>query len=110
VRDKEDSAFAVNFWERSCTCREFQLLTIPCSHAIAATIKEGIRVETMVGVHHTIPYLKLAYKEMIMPVPDMDTLAPSLVMSEAESLRHLTFVGHREGRVRGDYSLGESLR
>ncbi|CAD5324615.1 unnamed protein product [Arabidopsis thaliana] len=77
VRDREDSAFAVNLWERSCTCREFQLLTIPCSYAIAAAIKEGIRVETMVGVHHTVPYLKLAYKGMIMPVPDMDTLTPS---------------------------------
>ncbi|CAE6074681.1 unnamed protein product [Arabidopsis arenosa] len=38
---------------------------------------EGIRVDTMVGVHHTVPQLRSAYKEMIMRVPDMATLAPS---------------------------------
>ncbi|CAE5959303.1 unnamed protein product [Arabidopsis arenosa] len=57
VREKGGAAFAVNLWERTCTCREFQLLTIPCSHAIAAAIQEGIRVDTMVGVHHTTPSL-----------------------------------------------------
>lgn len=77
VRDRNDSGFAVNLWERTCTCREFQLLTIPCSHAIAAGIKEGIRVDTMVGIHHTVPHLRLAYQGIIMPVPDMDTLTPS---------------------------------
>ncbi|XP_020878799.1 uncharacterized protein LOC110227734 [Arabidopsis lyrata subsp. lyrata] len=77
VRDRNDSGFVVNLWERTCTCREFQLLTIPCSHAIAASIKEGIRVDTMVGIHHTVPHLRLAYQGIIMPVPDMDTLTPS---------------------------------
>ncbi|KAG7559341.1 Zinc finger SWIM-type [Arabidopsis thaliana x Arabidopsis arenosa] len=77
VRDMVDSGYAVNLWERTCTCRQFQLLTIPCSHAIAAAIREGIRVDTMVGVHHTVPQLRSAYKELIMPVPDMATLAPS---------------------------------
>lgn len=77
MRDKEDSAFTVNLWERTCTCREFQLLTIPCSHAIEATIKERICVETMVGVYHIVPYLRLAYKGVIMPIADMVTLAPS---------------------------------
>ncbi|KAG7567381.1 Zinc finger SWIM-type [Arabidopsis thaliana x Arabidopsis arenosa] len=77
VRDMVDCGYAVNLWERTCTCRQFQLLTIPCSHAIAAAIREGIRVDTMVGVHHTVPQLRSAYKELIMPVPDMATLAPS---------------------------------
>ena len=31
----------------------------------------------MVGVHHTVPQLRLAYKELIMLVPDMATLALS---------------------------------
>ncbi|KAG7544029.1 Zinc finger SWIM-type [Arabidopsis thaliana x Arabidopsis arenosa] len=77
VRDMMDCAYAVHLWERTCTCRQFQLLTIPCSHAIAAAIREGIRVDTLVGVNHTVPILRLSYKEMIMPVPDMATLAPS---------------------------------
>ncbi|EOA12319.1 hypothetical protein CARUB_v10007958mg, partial [Capsella rubella] len=77
VHDSEDSAFAVNLWERTCTCREFQLLTIPCSHAIAAAIREGLKVDTLVGVTHTVPHLRAAYSEMILPVPDMANLAPS---------------------------------
>jgi len=77
VQERKDSTFAVNLWERTGTFIEFQLLTISCSHAIAAVIKEGICVETMVGVHHTVPYLRLAYRGVIMPVHDMDTLTPS---------------------------------
>ncbi|CAE6157678.1 unnamed protein product [Arabidopsis arenosa] len=77
VREKGGAAFAVNLCERTCTCREFQLLTIPCSHAIAAAIQEGIRVDTLVGVHHTNPQLRLSYQALIMPVPDTETLTPS---------------------------------
>ena len=77
VREKRGSTFAVNLWERTCTCREFQLLTIPCSHAIVAAIEEGICVDTMVGVHHTNPELRLSYQALIMPVPDTETLTPS---------------------------------
>jgi len=77
VRDMMECGYAVNLWERICTCRQFQLLTIPCSHAISAAIREGVRVDTFVGVQHTVPQLLLAYKELIMPVPDMATLVPS---------------------------------
>ncbi|CAD5324721.1 unnamed protein product [Arabidopsis thaliana] len=49
VRDMVNCGYAVNLWERTCTCRQFQLLTIPCSHAIAAAIREGVRVNSMVG-------------------------------------------------------------
>ncbi|XP_023633353.1 uncharacterized protein LOC111828992 [Capsella rubella] len=67
----------VNLWERTCSCREFQILTIPGSYAIAAVIKEGVRVDTLLGVSHTVPNLRFAYADMIMPVLDMATLAPS---------------------------------
>ncbi|KAG7564152.1 Zinc finger PMZ-type [Arabidopsis suecica] len=77
VREKGGAAFAVNLWERTCTCREFQLLTIPYSHAISAAIQEEIRVDTLVGVHHTNPQLRLSYQALIMPVPDTETLTPS---------------------------------
>ncbi|XP_024011367.1 uncharacterized protein LOC112086626 [Eutrema salsugineum] len=74
VRDAMDIAYAVHLWEQSCTCRAFQLLGIPCEHAIAAGIRDGVRVETLVNVHYTVQYRRLAYEAMIMPVPDMDTL------------------------------------
>ncbi|EOA28310.1 hypothetical protein CARUB_v10024509mg, partial [Capsella rubella] len=77
VHDDADSAFVVHLWERTCTCCEFQMLTIPSTHAIAAAIREGVRVDTLVGVSHTVPHLRACYAEMIMPVPDMENLAPS---------------------------------
>jgi len=57
--------------------REFQLLTIPCSHAISAAIEEGLRMNTMVRVHHTTPQLRFSYQALIMLVPDTETLTPS---------------------------------
>ena len=77
VRETRGASFAVNLWERTCTCREFQLLTIPCSHPIAATIQKGLRVDTMVEIHHTTPQLRLSYQALIMPVPDTEMLTPS---------------------------------
>ncbi|EOA12338.1 hypothetical protein CARUB_v10007906mg, partial [Capsella rubella] len=77
VHDDKDSAFVVNLWERTCACREFQILMIPCSHAIAAAIEEEVRVDTLMGVSHTLPNLRFAYADLIMSVPDMATLAPS---------------------------------
>ncbi|XP_024010927.1 uncharacterized protein LOC112086250 [Eutrema salsugineum] len=76
VRDKMDTAFAVSLWEQTCSCKEFQLLHIPCFHAIAAALKEGVRVDNLVDIHYTTQYRKLAYSKVIMPVPDMDHLAP----------------------------------
>ena len=49
----------------------------------------------MVGVHHTVPYLRLAYKGIIMPVSDMGTLTPSthttIVTKQVISCRVLTW-------------------
>ena len=71
IRERGGATFTVNLWERTCTCREFQLLTILCSHAI------GLRVDTMVGIHHTTPQLRLSYQALMIPVPDTETLTPS---------------------------------
>lgn len=38
VRDENEVAYVVHLWERSCTCREFKLLQIPCKHDVAAAI------------------------------------------------------------------------
>lgn len=76
VHDDDDNAFAVNLMDRTCTCREFQLLTIPCTHAVAAAIKEGTKVDTLVGPYHTIANLRMEYAGLVMHVPDMTVLAP----------------------------------
>lgn len=77
VREETDVGFAVNLWERSCSCREFQLLGIPCRHAVVAAIREGIRVDSLVDEYYTVEYRRKAFAGIIMHVPDMDSLAPS---------------------------------
>lgn len=77
VRDDVDIFYAVNLWERTCSCREFQLLCFPCCHAVVAAIRAGIRVDSLVGAHYKVDYRKKGFAGIIMPVPDMDTLAPS---------------------------------
>lgn len=76
VRDKKDFSNAVHLWERTCTCREFQLLQIPCKHAVAAAIQSGVPVESLAGPPYKMEGTKLAYGCMIIPVPDMDNLRP----------------------------------
>ncbi|XP_024009344.1 uncharacterized protein LOC112084444 [Eutrema salsugineum] len=61
VWDEVETAFAVNLSERTCT----------------AAIREGIQVDSLVDIHYSNEYRKLAYKGLIMPVPDMDHLAPN---------------------------------
>lgn len=77
VRDEENVSYAVHLWERTCSCREFQLLKIPCKHAISAAVQADVRVDSLAGACWTVEFRKLGYKELIMPVPDMDTLSPS---------------------------------
>lgn len=77
VRDEKDVAYAVHLWERSCTCREFQLLQIPCKHAVAAAVRAGVPVSSLAGATFRVDVRKLAYDGHIMPVPDMDAIRPS---------------------------------
>ncbi|KAH0872560.1 hypothetical protein HID58_069922, partial [Brassica napus] len=41
VKEKNGSSFYVNLDTKSCSCYSFQMLLIPCPHAIAAAIKEN---------------------------------------------------------------------
>lgn len=59
--------------DRSCSCFEFQKLSIPCSHAIAAALKANVKVEGLVGDVYTIEYLKAAYAEHVLPPVELNT-------------------------------------
>lgn len=73
VQDLKGSLFVVSLTDRSCSCFEFQKLSIPCSHAIAAALKANVAVEGLVGDVYTINYLKAAYAEHVLPPVELDT-------------------------------------
>lgn len=67
-------SYVVDLQSRTCTCEEFTLLKIPCSHAIAAASKSDIKVEELAAPHYGTFFWSLAYNGNINPVPDMSTL------------------------------------
>ncbi|RID45841.1 hypothetical protein BRARA_I02536 [Brassica rapa] len=68
VRNKEGGSFHVNLGNKSCSCNVFQALMIPCSHAIAASIKAKVKVESLVSEVYSVECLGNAYKVDIFPV------------------------------------------
>ncbi|XP_024010298.1 uncharacterized protein LOC112085325 [Eutrema salsugineum] len=47
VYNRKGDRFEVNLVSKSCSCREFQMLLIPCRHAIAATSCCGIEINEL---------------------------------------------------------------
>ncbi|KAJ0255795.1 hypothetical protein HA466_0088470 [Hirschfeldia incana] len=49
VRGKEGVPFCVDLERKTCSCLEFDMLHIPCGHAVAAAIHSNRRVDELVG-------------------------------------------------------------
>ncbi|CAF2227280.1 unnamed protein product [Brassica rapa] len=70
VKDKNEISFHVNLSTNLCSCFAFQSLKIPCSHAIAAVIKEKISVESLVSEFYNLEKLQSSYAEAVYPICD----------------------------------------
>lgn len=68
VKDKLGTSYHVNLAQKTCTCNAFQKLLIPCSHSIAAAIKEKVRIESLVSKFYSAETLACAYAEDILPI------------------------------------------
>ncbi|RIA04115.1 hypothetical protein BRARA_K01685 [Brassica rapa] len=75
VRNKNGAGFHVDLVNKTCSCGEFQMLSIPCSHAIASAIKGKIGVDSLVSPAYTVEKLRSAYAGSVLPVPDFTGLA-----------------------------------
>ncbi|CAN6904373.1 unnamed protein product [Brassica oleracea] len=75
VRNKNGASFHVNLANKTCSCYEFQMLAIPCSHAIAAAIEAKVSVESLVLLAYKMSELRGAYAGSVAPVPDYNGLA-----------------------------------
>ncbi|XP_024009419.1 uncharacterized protein LOC112084502 [Eutrema salsugineum] len=62
VRNKEGVPFLVNLETQACSCHEFQMLRIPCCHAIVAALRSETRVDSLVGIEYTTAFWNKAYE------------------------------------------------
>lgn len=74
VRNKEGSSFHVDINKKFCSCFEFQLLEIPCQHAIAAAITAKVKVDSLVAEEYTKRAMVAAYAGSVAPVIDTDSI------------------------------------
>lgn len=86
VRDDVGDFNRVDLERRTCSCREFETMGIPCTHATAASVNGKHNVEGLVAREYTTSYWSLAYAGSINPVdpskvtnmqPGMQLLPPS---------------------------------
>ncbi|XP_056847461.1 uncharacterized protein LOC108831235 [Raphanus sativus] len=74
VRNKEGCSFHVDISKRFCSCFEFQVLEIPCQHAIAAAIIAKVKVDSLVAEEYTKNAMVAAYAGSVAPVIDTDNI------------------------------------
>ncbi|KAL0729396.1 hypothetical protein Bca4012_025489 [Brassica carinata] len=63
-------SFTVDLENRTCTCLEFQMLGLPCRHAIAAASSRNMEYNMYVSKHHLKETWAAAVEGIILPVQD----------------------------------------
>lgn len=67
VCDDNRMYYRVNLQMRTCSCKAFDMLAIPCDHAVAAAVKAKHNVESLVAVEYSTSYWAMAYSDGINP-------------------------------------------
>ncbi|KAL0326461.1 UNVERIFIED_CONTAM: hypothetical protein Sradi_5215400 [Sesamum radiatum] len=57
-----------NLEMRTCTCRIWQLLGIPCKHACSAIFNQNLQPEDMVHPYYNVDTYKQVYEHAILPI------------------------------------------
>ncbi|KAK3230158.1 hypothetical protein Dsin_002039 [Dipteronia sinensis] len=60
----------VDLDERSCSCRQWDLDELSCSHAVAVARFKGVSINALASKFYTTGFLKHAYEMSVNPVPD----------------------------------------
>lgn len=74
VKTPLGESYHVDLTSKTCSCEEFDLLKIPCAHAICASLSVKLEVHTLVAPEYSDFYWRLAYHDSINPVPDMNNI------------------------------------
>ncbi|XP_024010363.1 uncharacterized protein LOC112085384 [Eutrema salsugineum] len=69
VYDPSGVRFEVNLQSKICSCRQFQMLLIPCCHALAASSYGQIDNNILVGEVYTTGFMRSLYEGVFHPVP-----------------------------------------
>ncbi|VVA94098.1 unnamed protein product [Arabis nemorensis] len=72
VQTRKGEIFIVDLERKTCSCREFQLMLIPCSHALAVAADVDVSTEKLVRDVYSTSVWRAAYERTIHPVPTGD--------------------------------------
>ncbi|CAL9239313.1 unnamed protein product [Arabidopsis halleri] len=72
VSNSKGVAFIVNLNTKTCSCKVFETLGIPCCHALAAARAHGVPIPEMVDNHYKTGEWINAYSAVVMPVPNVE--------------------------------------
>ncbi|EOA15769.1 hypothetical protein CARUB_v10006926mg [Capsella rubella] len=80
VNDGSGCSFIVDLENKTCTCRVFDVLKVPCCHALAARGVRQLDVYSFVDQSYFVEPWQKKYEKVIMPVPkERDTDIPPVV-------------------------------
>ncbi|XP_010484974.1 PREDICTED: uncharacterized protein LOC104763274 [Camelina sativa] len=84
VNDGRGIVFTVDLQNKTCTCRVFDVLKVPCCHALAARGVLQIDIYTLIGEFYFVEPWRKKYSQIIMSVPkERDNDIPEAVTVEA---------------------------
>ncbi|KAG7572603.1 Zinc finger SWIM-type [Arabidopsis suecica] len=72
VSNSKYVAFIVNLNAKTCSCKVFETLGIPCYHALAAARAHGVPIPEMVDNHYKTGEWINAYSAVLMHVPNVE--------------------------------------
>lgn len=72
IRDNVGVYNRVDLDKKTCSCREFDTLLIPCTHAVAASVTSKRSVESLVADEYRNSYWEMAYSGTIYPVTNAE--------------------------------------
>jgi len=71
VRGEGSSVYHVKLIERTCSCRAFDLLHLPCPHAIAAAVVEDVPIQGLMAPEYSVESWRMSYQGTIKHVPNV---------------------------------------
>ncbi|XP_022846315.1 uncharacterized protein LOC111369061 [Olea europaea var. sylvestris] len=91
VKCARHTAYMVDLSDGTCTCKQFQLESFPCEHAVAVAMYREFAVRTLCSPYYTAENWRAAYVETIFSLPNeakwevsdhirpFNTLSPHLI-------------------------------
>ncbi|CAE6199710.1 unnamed protein product [Arabidopsis arenosa] len=76
IRGEGSSVYHVKLLECTCSCRAFDLLHLPCPHAIAAAVGEGVPIQGLMAPEYSVETWRMSYQGTIKLAPDVGDVFP----------------------------------